>query len=203
MKHDMKFEIGDDFVGIFDGYFTDELCDRYVDYFTELERINHVSPRPERKHIKDDDGCSLISNFFPSKGQTQKFNMTYMNAEFLSIFWNSIYPKYAKRYSILTDLNQHKVIDLVLQKTKPGEGFHVWHCENGTMDTRGRIMVFSLYLNDVEEGGETEFLYLKKRFKPIKDRFLIWPSSYTHTHRGNPPLENDKYIITGWLEYVI
>ena len=60
MKHDMKFEIGDDFVGIFDGYFTDELCDRYVDYFTELERINHVSPRPERKHIKDDDGCSLI-----------------------------------------------------------------------------------------------------------------------------------------------
>ena len=29
-----------------------------------------------------------------------------------------------------------------------------------------------MYLNDVEEGGETEFLYLAKRFKPIKGRML-------------------------------
>ena len=197
----MKFEIGDDFVGIFDGFFTDELCDRYVDYFSELEKINHVSSRKEDNHLKDDNGCSLISNFFPHKGQTQTFNMTYMNAEFLSIFWNKIYPVYARKYSILADCNTHKIIDMVLQKTQPGEGFHVWHCENGTMDTRGRLAVFSLYLNDIEEGGETEFLYLKKRFKPVKDRLLLWPSSYSHTHRGNPPLENDKYIITGWLEY--
>jgi hypothetical protein len=57
-----------------------------------------------------------------------------------------------------------------------------------------------LYLNDVEEGGETEFLYLKKRIKPQQNRLLIWPAGFTHTHRGNPPLSNNKYIITGWVE---
>jgi len=25
--------------------------------------------------------------------------------------------------------------------------------------------------------------------------------AFTHTHRGNPPLSNTKYIMTGWLEY--
>jgi len=57
-------------------------------------------------------------------------------------------------------------------------------------------------LNDVEEGGETEFLYLKKRFKPIRDRLLIFPAGFTHTHRGNPPLSGDKYILTGWVEFM-
>ena len=58
-----------------------------------------------------------------------------------------------------------------------------------------------VYLNDVTEGGETEFLYQKCRFKPEKNTILIWPAQFTHVHRGNPPLSNDKYIITGWVEY--
>jgi hypothetical protein len=66
---------------------------------------------------------------------------------------------------------------------------------------RNRIMAFMLYLNDVEVGGETEFLYQKTRIKPQKDRLVIWPAGYTHPHRGNPPLSNEKYIITGWIEY--
>ena len=58
-----------------------------------------------------------------------------------------------------------------------------------------------LYLNTVEEGGETEFLYQSVRFKPVKNTLLIWPAGYTHTHRGNPPLSNEKYIVTGWVEW--
>jgi len=58
-----------------------------------------------------------------------------------------------------------------------------------------------LYLNDVEEGGETEFLYQKMRVKPTKGTILIWPADWTHTHRGNPPLSGDKYIYTGWMEH--
>ena len=54
-----------------------------------------------------------------------------------------------------------------------------------------------IYLNDVEEGGETEFLYQRKKLKPTKNRAVIWPGSYTHLHRGNPPMET-KYILTGW-----
>ena len=27
----------------------------------------------------------------------------------------------------------------------------------------------------------------------------IFPAGFMHTHRGNPPISNDKYILTGWF----
>jgi hypothetical protein len=54
----------------------------------------------------------------------------------------------------------------------------------------------------VEEGGETEFLYLSQRVKPKTGRLVIFPSGYVHTHRGNPPLSGEKYIMTGWIEFM-
>ena len=92
--------------------------------------------------------------------------------------------------------------DMRIQKTSPGQAYHTWHCENAGKERRDSMLLFSLFLNDVEEGGETEFLYLKKRIKPKKDRLLIFPAGFTHTHRGNQPISGDKYILTGWLEYV-
>ena len=57
-----------------------------------------------------------------------------------------------------------------------------------------------LYLNDVDDGGETEFLHQSKRVKPEEGTFLIWPAGFTHMHRGNPPLKGEKYIVTSWVE---
>ena len=54
---------------------------------------------------------------------------------------------------------------------------------------------------DRDEGGETEFLYQSMRVKPKQGTLLIWPAAFTHTHRGNPPLSNEKYIVTGWTEF--
>jgi hypothetical protein len=87
-----------------------------------------------------------------------------------------------------------------LQKTPPGGGFHDWHCENSNFQNCQRIVVFMVYLNDITDGGETEFLYYRKRIQPAAGRILIWPAGYPHTHRGNPPLSETKYILTGWLE---
>ena len=64
-----------------------------------------------------------------------------------------------------------------------------------------RILNFLCYLNTVDEGGETELLYYPKRIKAEAGKLLLMPAGYTHTHRGNPPLSNDKYILTGWVEY--
>ena len=65
------------------------------------------------------------------------------------------------------------------------------------MATR-RVLVNMMYLNDVDEGGETEFLYQSMRVQPKKGRVVIWPAGFTHTHRGNPPLAGEKYIATAW-----
>ena len=85
------------------------------------------------------------------------------------------------------------------QETQVGGGFHMWHSENiTTVHDRSRILVWSLFLNDVEEGGELEFLHYGQRLKPKKGSIVIFPAYFTHTHRGNPPISNTKYIATGW-----
>ena len=87
-----------------------------------------------------------------------------------------------------------------MQKIEKTQGYHKWHCDMMNSRARDRIIAFILYLNTVEKGGETEFLNQSLRFEPIKDRLLLFPTTYTHVHRGNPPLSGSKYIMTGWLE---
>ena len=55
------------------------------------------------------------------------------------------------------------------------------------------------YLNDVEAGGETEFPHYALKVKPVAGQTLIWPSDWTHAHRGCPVITGPKYIVTGWL----
>ena len=85
-----------------------------------------------------------------------------------------------------------------VQKTKPHQGYHAWHCENADVATSTRVLAYTLYLNGVEEGGETEFLYQGHKIKPAPGRLAIFPASFTHPHRGNPIYKGVKYIISGW-----
>lgn len=56
-------------------------------------------------------------------------------------------------------------------------------------------------LNTISKGGETEFLYQHQRITAQQGKLIIWPAGFTHTHRGNSPLSNDKYLLTGWIEF--
>ena len=88
---------------------------------------------------------------------------------------------------------------MILQKTEPLGGYHSFHCENDAWRNRNRTLTWMIYLNDVEEGGETEFLYQQLKIKPKRNTCVIWPGSFTHLHRGNPPISGTKYILTGWF----
>ena len=91
--------------------------------------------------------------------------------------------------------------EIKLQKTPVKGGYAVWHPEQGPGSSATRTISWLVYLNDVEEGGETEFLYQGFRQKATKGTLVIWPTGFTHTHRGNPPYSNEKYIITGWANF--
>ena len=106
---------------------------------------------------------------------------------------------YVNKYPYLTSLPKWTSGCTILQKTSPSEGYHEWHCENTGYHESSRAVVWMIYLNDVEEGGETEFLYQRKRMRPKRNTSLLWPGSWTHLHRGNPPLSGDKYVLTGWF----
>ena len=88
--------------------------------------------------------------------------------------------------------------EVKLQKTPVKGGYSVWHSEQGAGGASTRVISWLLYLNDVEDGGETEFLYQGFKQKATKGTLVVWPAAYTHTHRGNPPYSNEKYVITGW-----
>jgi hypothetical protein len=192
----MNCEIRDDFIGIFDNVFSDELCDKYIKYFENClnENLTHARNVPSYQ-IADRSADLISAKYF------LETNIQYVAVEFLAKFWTECYPRYNQKFSILQQFDKHNIFDVKIQKTMPGEGYHSWHTEAMHLKDRNRIMAFMLYLNDVDDGGETEFLYQKVRFKPTKDRLLIWPAGYTHPHRGNPPLSTDKYVITGWIEY--
>lgn len=93
-----------------------------------------------------------------------------------------------------------------LQKYVAGKGgyFH-WHSEIYPQDDKceplHRVLLFMFYLNDVDEGGETEFFYQKLKIAPKAGRMVIAPAGFTHTHRGNMPVSNDKYIATSWVMF--
>lgn len=87
------------------------------------------------------------------------------------------------------------------QMTPEGGGYHVWHDEDSGPQNPdcARTAVWMVYLNDGFGGGETEFLYYKKRIQPKKGTLLIWPSGLTHCHKGNMVLSGSKYVVTGWF----
>ena len=77
----------------------------------------------------------------------------------------------------------------------PGQGYHVWHWEQDSVHHGHRLLLVMLYLNDVEEGGETEFLYANLKIQPKKGRLLMFPPNFCYPHIGEKVNDKPKYII--------
>ena len=186
----MKYTINQG-IGIFENAVSDEWCDKVIDTFETNKNF----------HKDRQDGEKQSYTIVADTAMALQFANEDLTREFIDHFFINIYPFYSKKFSTLSESEFHSIRDVKIQKTLPTGGYHVWHHESSSLDTAHRIAVYSVYLNDVEEGGETEFLYQSLRVSPKKGTVIIWPSGYYHTHRGNPPLSGVKYLTTGWLEY--
>ena len=76
-------------------------------------------------------------------------------------------------------------------------GKPAWRDASG--ESLHRWLLWTIYLNEGFEAGETEFLYQDRRIEPRTGRLLIAPTAFTHTHRGNRPRGGDKVIATSWI----
>lgn len=93
-----------------------------------------------------------------------------------------------------------------MQKYKKAQGgYHHWHSEvyphpnDPQSETLHRVLLWMYYLNDVEDGGETSFYFQDTHVKPKKGTLVVAPAGFTHTHKGQIPKSDDKYILTSWL----
>jgi len=116
---------------------------------------------------------------------------------------SKVVGEYKKTYKYCS-INQHAwglIENWHLQKYKPKEGYFIKHYERVGPLTAHRHLTFMTYLNDVRDGGETEFVYQKLKIKPEKGLTLIWGTDWTFTHRGITSKTETKYIATGWYSY--
>jgi hypothetical protein len=196
----LQYEISDDFIGLYDGVFSKEYCDSWIKHFEEADANGYSYNRSQafnrEAHVGADQSIDYNRASF-----YHNHDMKFECGMFNTAFWEACYAPYVEKFSILKTAEIHKIYTVKIQRTLPKEGYHVWHCEDITRIQRDRLLAFMVYLNDIEDGGETEFLYQSRRIKPVTGRAVLWPAGYTHTHRGNPPLKDAKYIITGWVEF--
>jgi hypothetical protein len=194
-------DIGDDFIGVWDTDFDGEYLTKFFD---RVESANQCFRRQEASEvIKVDDtayGATCYPEGYNLPGMPDQ--RIYFDNQFVEVY-NQVVSKcldeYCEKYAILQHIEGVQY-GVNIQKTKPGEGYHIWHSEIEGKIASARLLVTTLFLNDVEEGGETEFLYQHKRIRARNGRCMIFPAQWPHTHRGNPPLSGDKYIATSWIQ---
>lgn len=90
---------------------------------------------------------------------------------------------------------------LILKRYRPG-GEESFQPHFDSIDAVcGRFMVFLWYLNDVEQGGETQFCDLGVKVAPRTGRLLMFPPYWMFQHAGLPPVSGDKYILSTYLMF--
>jgi hypothetical protein len=179
-------------------YINKKVCDDLVRFFKNTNQkepggfstLKGLKVNPKFKK-------SIETSFNPESKITEFTNYT---KELKKCF-----SKYRKKWKECDNVCKYGLIEGVnLQYYPPKGGYYVWHTERCSkyLPNCNRHLVFMTYLNDVTDGGETEWKYQKLKIQPKKGLTVIWPTDWTHTHRGIPSKTQDKYIITGWLNFI-
>jgi len=202
-----KTDIIKDYMGVFPEAATQKYCEDLIKWFeynnTEGSggRKNTVSRQEHEGGVSKTHKDSEI--YWLGYDNRMLSRNDILLAEFNKIVWKA-YAKFKTVYGAgLDQIGLHKVSPSIkIQRYQPTQGYHVWHPEVTNQGNAGRVLVCLLYLNTVEEGGETEFLYQKMRVPAVQGTLAMFPTTWTHLHRGNAPLKGNKYVINTWLEFV-
>lgn len=186
-------------IGTWDGFLTNLECQNFVKYFDSMQELNITYDRQRSQAVESHRINDLSISCFDQHIWLH-YPCNNLLRDFLPKFWQA-FTEYTEVFSLLREYQQLTIRTVKIQKTSPGQGYHVWHTEQMTKMDLQRICTWTVYLNSVAAGGETEFLYQGIRLPAITGQLAIWPAGYTHAHRGNPPLTGVKYILTGWVEF--
>jgi len=187
-----------------------EICEQIIYYYNRdkdlgYDGITANGYNPNVKNTRDLNISLLIYNddiwkniheiLYKELYVNLKNYFNKLNKEDYNKYHQQDYPKFK-----IIDSNTLKAETFQIQKYEPNQGKYIYH-NDFQVDLkmkRYRVITYLWYLNDVEEGGETELLGSIK-IKPEVGKLLLFPCSWTYPHCANIPISNEKYIITGWL----
>ena len=172
-----------------------KICKNIINYF-------------EKNIEKSIEGCfgdtndtKIDKNIKDSKDLKIEGNCTEPPFDQYRIYLQNCLNKYLKKYPDANDCQRFNADYYNIQYYPPNGGFKKWHSEACSRNTSYRHLVFMTYLNDVKNAG-TEFKYQKIKTECKQGLTLIWPTSFTHTHRGIINKKKEKYILTGWFNFI-
>jgi len=187
----------EDFILEIDGSLSKDLCDDIVFMFELEENYKYagITLGGVNKSVKD-----TVDFIIPKKNDIWNRVETTLNAALqkgIKTYFDNLNTKFNYKYSNSTLLMEQ----FQIQKYSKNEGKYIFHhdfaIKKNADDTIARTVTFIFYLNDVIEGGETEFI--NSKIIPNKGKLVLFPASWIFPHKGNIPLSSDKYIITNWL----
>lgn len=166
------------------------MCAKMVDSFEKLARF----------HTRNGRGAT---------GQLHDSAWTELNVSKLAdpdtlLFFRNQVNQYLDRYNRLLNLTlpiplRERLENLRIKRYFV-EGADQFQPHFDSIDyTSNRYLVFLWYLNDVAEGGETDFPDLGLRVTARAGRLLVFPPYWMFQHAGLPPKSNEKYIISTYL----
>lgn len=112
--------------------------------------------------------------------------------EVSQIIWS-----YANLYGIKNNASFSSMESVQLLHYSTDQGFYNAHVDSGPGMTR--IFSSILYLNNVDDGGETYFNKLNIEIKPKTGRLVIFPADFVYMHEARPPKSNDKFCLVTWF----
>jgi len=185
-----------DYIGIFHNAADESYCTRMIEKFEELVNMDSSGVVDGKLQFGNETGRKDNSLFFETCAQDL--------AQETNRILDACLVKYMDEYVGLKNENFLSTV-VKVQRTPPKGGYHMWHAEQGGSDMHNasRMLVWTLYLNDIPEGqGETEFLHQGFRLNPKRGTVCLFPASWTHVHRGNFTTTATKYIATGWYNLI-
>jgi len=174
-------------------YISDKICDDLIQLF----RSNKENQAPGIV------GPSLKIELDQKASTEIAFHPDYDHPSFIEYkkSLEQIIHNYEDKYPEVKNFDKFGMIESPqIQHYKPGEGFKIWHCEREGKK-ENRCLVFMTFLNTVSKGG-THFKYQDLTVPAEKGLTLMWPTDFTHTHKGQVNKKFEKYILTGWLGYI-
>ena len=168
------------------------ICDRLIDYFnTSGKKIPGMLGQGQVDPTLKNSTDAILENY-DLFVEYIEYLQKCLNEYILLYPWVDAFSRW------------HIVENINIQHYAPGQGYYKWHTErtNGNFPGRSRHLTFMTYLNDVTDQGETEWLHQNLKIKPKKGLTIFWPTDWTFVHRGITSPSQEKYIATGWYNYI-
>ncbi len=197
---------------IFDHAGNKIITDREIDIVTRLEEPLIVI----LGNVLSNEECDELVRLSKDKMKRSKIGTTREENElrtsssmFLEESENEIIARVEKRVSSIMNIPIEHGEGLQILRYTPGQEYKAHHdffSSTSKVASNNRISTLVMYLNDVEQGGETFFPKLNFSVTPKKGMAVYFEYFYNEQnlndltlHGGAPVITGEKWVATQWM----